>query len=143
MRAWLICLLMFSCIACSGPSPNQNKSIRINLSADSQIIYVYGLDYATLQELKKESLTTENWQGIFPVYKMPADTDLKDLQKEQSGVYQLTDTTITFKPDTAFKKHQQYFARFYGSSTFLTSSQLIRSKAKLNGPGFLEVVFKF
>ena len=139
--AWLFYFCVFISAACHNAKPNQNQRFNIKLSADSQSVYVYGIDYATLQELKRDSLSTENWQAIFPVYKIPADTDMKDMQKEQPGIYEFTDSTITFKPDTAFKEHQQYFVRFYGSDTFLTSSRLIRSKAKLKGPGYVEMVF--
>ena len=140
---WLpLCFFMLFCIACNNQA-NQDSPINIHLGKDSQSIVISGLDYATLQELKKDSLSLENFQSLFPVHRIPADTDMADLQPEQPGTYLVTDSILTFSPDTAFKKHQQYFARFYGNGTNFTSSNLIRSKTNLKGQNFTQRVFKF
>src|ERR1700743_1876515 len=114
-----LCFVFFAilCTGCHSASKIEKDKITIKLSKDSQLIVVSGLEYAALAELKQDSLTTENFHELFPVYRMPADTDMKDCQKPQLGSYQVSDNGITFKPDTAFKKHQQYFARFYGHTT--------------------------
>ncbi|RKR80180.1 hypothetical protein BDD43_0276 [Mucilaginibacter gracilis] len=143
MPRLILCFFLLVFVACHAPSVKQNQGVNIRLAADSQSVCITGLDYSVLQEMKKDSLTTENWQGIFPVYHMPADTDMKDLQNEQPGSYRVADSTITFTPDTAFKKHQQYFARFYGNTTNFSTSNLIRSKTNLKGQNYTEVVFKF
>jgi hypothetical protein len=143
MRYLFPCFFILAFTACHAPAVKKNNGISIRLSADSQSVCISGLDYSVLQEMEKDSLTLENWQGIFPVYRMPADTDMKDLQNEQPGTYHITDSLLTFKPDTAFKKHQQYFARFYGSATNFSTSNLIRSKTNLKGQNYTEVVFGF
>lgn len=143
MQKWLICFFTIACVGCRAPSCNQTNAINIRLSKDSQSVYISGLDYSILQEMKKDSLSQENWQGIFPVYRMPADTDMADLQPEQPGTYKVTDSLLTFKPDTAFKKHGQYMVRFYGNGSNFSTSNLIRSKSNLKGQSFTEVVFKF
>jgi len=133
---------MLICASCHAPTSTETK-VSIHLSKDSQTVCISGLEYSILHELKQDSLTQENWQGIFPIYHMPADTDMKDLQPEQPGKYQITDSLITFKPDTPFKKQQQYFARFYGNGTNFSTGSLIRNKSNLKGQSFKEVVFKF
>ena len=143
MRCCLLCFFILICTSCHAPSASEANQINIHLSKDSQTVCISGLEYAILHEMKQDSLTQENWQGIFPIYRMPTDTDLKDLQPEQPGTYQITDSLLTFKPDTAFKKHQQYFARFYGNGTNFSTSNLLRSKSNLKGQSFTEVVFKF
>jgi hypothetical protein len=144
MRWQLICFFIFFCMACNGPSAKQDANIRIHLSADSQAVCVGGLAYAILHDLKQDSLSLQSWQAMLPVYRMPADTTMKDDQTQQPGTYQLTDSAIVFKPDTPFVKHQQYYVRFYGNGgSPLSSWKLIRSKANLKGPAYTEVVFNF
>lgn len=142
---WLpVCFFILLCAACKAPSARQNANVRICLSSDSQSVYVSGLEYSVLQELKKESLTPDMWKSILPVYRMPGDTDLKDDQPEQPGTYQVKGTVIMFKPDTAFIKHEQYYVRFYGNSEPpLSWWKLIRGKANLRGTAYTEVMFKF
>jgi hypothetical protein len=141
MRCWWACFFMIACVACNS-TVKQDNTVSIHLSNDSQTVYISGLEYSILQEFKKDSLTTETWHGIFPVYIMPADTELKDFQKEISGTYQVTDTTLVFKPDTAFKKHQQYLVHFYGNGENYSTVNLLRSKSKLKGQNFKEVIIK-
>ncbi|WP_448701022.1 hypothetical protein ACFGVR_02940 [Mucilaginibacter sp. AW1-3] len=131
------------CLGCHSAAVTEHDKSRIALSKDSQMVVVSGLDYAVLQELKKDSLPPEAFKTLFPVYRMPADTDMKNDQNEQPGVYQITDSLITFKPDTAFKKSQTYFARFYGHSTGNTPGKLAQGQGNLKAPKFTEVVFKF
>jgi hypothetical protein len=143
MRWQPLCFFLLCCVACHNPSIRQAERLKIYLSKDSQAVCISGLDYSILQNLKKDSLTQESWQSLFPVYRMPADTDMKDLQKEQPGIYQISDSVITFKPDTAFKKHHQYFVRFYGNGSNFIVENLIRSKTNLKGQNYVEVVFRF
>jgi hypothetical protein len=142
MRCCLLCFFILICASCHSPSTNESK-VSIYLSKDSQTVCIRGLEYSVLHEMKQDSLTAENWKGIFPVYRMPADTDMKDMQPEQPGTYQITDSLITFKPDTTFKKQQQYFARFYGDGSNFSTGNLIRHKTNLKGLNYTEVVFKF
>jgi hypothetical protein len=44
---------------------------------------------------------------------MPADTDLKNYQPVQPGVYHVKDNAVIFVPDTPFAAHQTYFVRYY------------------------------
>jgi hypothetical protein len=143
MRRISLVVLLYICAGCHFSDKKAKDTTNIHLSKDSQMVVLGGLEYAALQELKKDSLTLAGFQDLFPVYKMPADTDLKDYLKAQRGTYQITDSLITFKPDTVFAKHQAYFARFYGYTTDNSATRLAQGKANLNGPKFKEVVFKF
>lgn len=142
MRRWGFVFFVAICFGCHPAAVEQDNS-RIALSKDSQMVVVSGLDYSVLHELKKDSLSLDAFQQLLAVYRMPADTDMKDYQNEQPGIYQITDSLITFKPDTAFKKHQTYFARFYGHSTGNTSTKLAQGQGNLKAPKYTEVVFKF
>lgn len=141
-QRWFVFFIAI-CAACHSASLTESDHSRIGLSKDSQMVVISGLDYSVLHELKKDSLSRDAFTQLFAVYRMPADTDMKDYQNEQPGTYQITDSLITFKPDTEFKKHQTYFARFYGHSTENTPTKLAQGKGNLKAPKFTEVVFKF
>jgi hypothetical protein len=143
MRLWLACFFIVACLSCHSTGIKQNDKVNIRLSTDSQTVYISGLDYAILHDLKTDTLNTEGLQSLFAVYRMPADTDMKDLQKQQPGKYTVTDTAIIFKPDTAFAKHQQYFMRYYGGPLVNSKAQVFQSKAKLEGQHYKEFVFSF
>ena len=135
---------IFCCLcACRAGSTTGTVKVHIVLSKDSQAIVVTKLDYAILHDLKNDSLTYNTWTSIFPVYHMPADTDMIDFVKELPGQYTVNDTAIVFKPDTPFIKHQNYFARFYQEGMLKSQLQMVQSKANLNGPKFQQVTFGF
>jgi len=141
-RLWLVFFAMI-CISCHSTDVSERDVTHIILSRDSQLVCVSGIDYSILQQFKKDSLTTEAYQRILSVYRMPADTDMKDYQNEQPGIYNITGSLITFKPDTPFKKHQTYFARFYGHAMGNMPTDLAQGKGNLKAPKFTEVIFKF
>jgi len=70
------------------------------------------MDYAVLSDINRDSLQAM-WQSLLPVYRMPADTDLKNYQPLQPGVYQLKDSAVLFTPDTPFAQNKTYFMRYY------------------------------
>jgi hypothetical protein len=143
MRLWPLCFFVIVLASCHSPSAGYNDKVNIRLSTDSQTVYISGLEYAILHDLKTNTLNAEGLQSLFAVYRMPADTDMKDLQKQQPGKYTVTDTVIMFKPDTAFAKHQQYFVRYYGGPVADGRVQVFQSKAKLEGQHYKEIVFSF
>ncbi|EHQ26769.1 hypothetical protein [Mucilaginibacter paludis] len=143
MRWLYLCFFLLGCAACNSPSATPPNPFTIHLSKDSQSVYIRGLDYAALQQLKKDTLTRDAWQSLFPVYSMPADTTMKDFQQEQPGTYTVGDSAVNFKPDTAFKKMQLYFVRFYGNNSAISTLKLLQKKANLKGPQYIEAVFKF
>jgi len=105
--AWL--LLIF-CFACS-PKP-KSSSVHISLVNNKQALKFTGLDNAIVNEINRDSVR-EVWQTLLPVYKMPADSDLKNYQPVQPGTYMVKDSAVLFTPDTPFVKGQAYFMRYY------------------------------
>ena len=79
--------------------------------AKKSILTISGLDSLILNDIARDSAA--NWQALFPVFRMPVDTDMKDYQNEQPGAYWVNKGTLFFRPDTAFKTHQTYFLRYY------------------------------
>ena len=79
---------------------------------DRKSVKISGLDNAVIQDIARDS-AGGNWQALVPVYKMPADTDLKNYQPVQPGTYQIKDNAVIFTPDTPFMAHQTYFVRYY------------------------------
>lgn len=131
------------CLSCHSSTVVKTGDAYVRLSKDSQTVYIGGLDYAVLHDLKTDTLTTEGWQGLIAVYKMPADTDMQDLQTPQPGQYTVTDTSIVFKPDTPFAKHHTYFTRYFGGPLVKSEMQVVQKKAKLQGQRYSQTTFKF
>ncbi len=88
---------------------------------NGQSIEFKGLEYAITGEINRDSVPGI-WQGLIPVYRMPADTDMKDYQRPLPGQYRLKDSAVVFTPDTPFVKNQTYFLRYFefgeGNSTW-------------------------
>lgn len=143
MRCAIACFFILALVSCRENTGVRTAAIQIRLAADSQSICLTGLDYHTIYQLKNDSLSAQSWQNLFAVYRMPADTDMKDVQPAQPGHYTLSDTSVIFKPDTAFAKHQTYFVRFYGGALAQNQLQVLQGRAKIQGQHYCETVFKF
>lgn len=143
MRWVIACFFILVLVSCRENARTQTGAIQIRLAADSQSVCLTGLDYHIIYQLKTDSLTAQTWQNLFAVYRMPADTDMKDIQPAQPGHYTLTDTSVIFKPDTAFAKHQTYFVRFYGGGPAQGHMHVLQGGAKIQGQHYREMVFKF
>jgi hypothetical protein len=133
--ALIIILFCFGCKSIPKPpavhiSPvNNNRSIKFT-----------GLDYAIMGEISRDSVA-DIWENLLPVYRMPADTGLKDYQPIQHGLYQLKDSAIVFTPDTPFIKGQTYFIRYYQFGGGNNIWDLIKSKKRLGSMHYIDLVF--
>ena len=127
-------LLIFSCMGCS----NTPKSpvIHIGKIDQERSIKISGLDVAVIQDIARDS-SGANWQGLMPVYKMPADTEMKNYQPMQPGTYHIADGAVIFTPDTPFVSHQTYFVRYY---KFDTGNKLTDFIGGRNRPGSLHYI---
>lgn len=105
-------LLLF--VSCVKKQTGEFSNIKITLAKDSQTIILKGLRPEILKQLKEDSLSLEGWQTLMGVYKIPRDSGLLELQKEQPGKYRIHEQQIIFKPDTAFESNNVYLCRFYG-----------------------------
>ena len=131
--AWL--LLLF-CLACA----KKPKAPAIHAVLADSSIKITGIDYTIAREINRDSVP-EVWEDLVPVYRMPADTDLKDYQPTQHGVYKLLDSAVIFTPDTPFIKGQIYFLRYYqfaGTDIW----DYVRGKRKLRSIPYTDFVLK-
>ncbi|MFD2144785.1 hypothetical protein [Mucilaginibacter antarcticus] len=57
--------------------------------ADNHAVTITGIDAAILNDIDRDSV--KNWQSLLAIYRMPADTDMKDYQPIQPGKYLVKD----------------------------------------------------
>jgi len=104
---WILLLLCSACVHKSAA-----PVFHIALTNNNQAIKLTGLDPAIAGEISRDSIAGV-WQTLLPVYRMPADTDLKSYQPVQHGTYLLKDSAVVFTPDTPFVTGKTYFMRCY------------------------------
>ena len=108
---------------------------------NSQSVKFKGLDYAIISEINRDSVPN-GWENLLPVYRMPADTDMKDYQPVQHGVYKVKGSAVVFTPDTPFVKGRVYFMRYYQFGGSDNMWDFISGKKKLRGMRYIELIFK-
>lgn len=111
---WLSLFWLLIIVSCGKKQADEFLTVQIALAKDSQNIILKGLRPDVLKQLKADSLSMERWQTLMGIYKIPADSGLLELQKEEPGIYRILGQQIIFKPDTAFESERAYFCRFYG-----------------------------
>src|ERR1700753_1755285 len=120
--------LSFFLLICCGCTLKPSKpNVTIHLSANNQSLNISGFDKLVIADISRDS-SNKAWQNLAPVYKMPADTDMKDYQTAQPGNYKVADSMVVFTPDTAFKKGQTYFLRAYKFDETRDAWHYIRDK---------------
>jgi hypothetical protein len=133
----LLSLLLASCAS----NETRTNPIKINLTADKHSINIAGLDNTIVQDINRDSLGG-NWQSLVPVYKMPADTDLKNYQPAQPGKYIVKDSIVVFTPDTAFIARQTYFVRYYKFDANTKAADYILGHNELGSLPYTDLIFK-
>jgi len=131
-------LFLIVCMGC-GPKPKA-PVIKVVMTDNGQSVKFTGLDNAIIGEISRDS-SKGLWQGLIPVFRMPADTDLKSYQPVQPGTYRLTDKTIVFTPDTPFVKGRTYFMRYYHFGGTDNMWDYVRGKTKLGRISHTDLVF--
>jgi len=134
-KRWSILILLFLA-GCSGNSAKMHISINVD---SGHALKIMGLDPDISGQLQRDSGA---WQSLFPVYRMPLDTDMKDFQRPQPGMYRLVGNAVIFTPDTPFIKGQTYFLRYYRSGEGKSTWALIREKQKLGSQPFTDLNFR-
>ncbi len=127
-----ISILLFICFiilitSCQTSTENTNnfKSIKFELSADSSKIILKGLEHNIILSLKKDTLSSEEWQNLFSVYVKPLGAD-ESSSLPVNGNYSISDNNIFFSPDTSFIKGHTYDAVFIYPQYYSVSSALSR-----------------
>ena len=126
-------LLLFGC------SPDSKKIDFKIVLQNGSALKITGPDSLILNEIQRDSGA---WQTIFPVYRMPADTDMKDFQRPQPGAYRRVVNAILFTPDTPFVNGQTYFLRSFQFGEGKSTWDIIRHKQKLGSQAYTDLTFK-
>ncbi|MDF2430668.1 MAG: hypothetical protein JWP44_299 [Mucilaginibacter sp.] len=131
-------MLLF-CTGCAHqPAPS---AVHIGLVNNNHSVRFMGLNYTVVSDINRDSVP-DIWQGLIPVFRMPADTDMKDYQPVQPGKYQLRDSSIVFTPDTPFKKGQVYFIRYYRFEEGQGIWDFVKNKKRLGKAQYTDLIFK-
>src|SRR6185437_6744115 len=134
-KAILLVPLICTICNCKPKTP----AVHVSLTHGNQSVKFKGLDYAVISEINRDSGV---WRSLLPVYRMPADTNMKNYQPVQPGVYQVKDSAIVFTPDTPFSKGQTYFLRFYQFGGNSSAFDFIKGRKKLDDAHYVDLVFK-
>lgn len=131
---------MLLCTGCTMYMPPANK-VSLMPTPDKRSIKLSGMDYLVLQDIGRDS-SGAAWQSLMPVYKMPADTDLKNYQPVQPGTYAIKDSAVVFTPDTPFAAGQTYFLRYYKFDAASKPTDFITGHNKLGSLHYTDLIFK-
>lgn len=132
----LIVFLVASCTPAKHPA-----AVQVSLINNGKSVQFKGLQYAVMQEIARDS-SNNVWQSLVPVYRMPADTDMKSYQPVQPGLYQVKDSVVVFTPDTPFIKGQSYFVRNYRPGERAALTDYVKGRAQAGKIHFTDLIFK-
>jgi len=138
MKKAILFLLIICCYACKSKTAN---TIQISLADSGHTLKFNGLDPSIIGEISRDT-AVNIWQSLIPVYKMPADTDMKDFQTAQPGKYLVSGSTVLFTPDTPFAKQQTYFIRYYRYADGNSLLDYLKKQKKLSVPQYTDLPFK-
>lgn len=134
-KLWLLILTI--CMGCIAKVPA--PAIHISL-ANNTALKITGISREIMQDINRD--TAQNWQSLFAIYRMPADTDVKNYQPIQPGKYLLQDSTLVFTPDTPFIKQQTYFMRYYNYAGNKSIWDYITGKTTKGQLHYTDLIFK-
>ncbi|HEY0245862.1 MAG TPA: hypothetical protein VGC01_09885 [Mucilaginibacter sp.] len=132
--AWLVLGL---CMGCTVKTPDTPVKVELY---NRESLKITGLNKLIIQDIAKD--TANHFESLVPVYRMPADTDLKNYQPMQPGHYQLKDSALIFTPDTPFSGHQTYFVRYYQYGGDNTIWAFIKGKKSPGKLPYTDLIFK-
>lgn len=139
MKTGLLILLMVICFSCT--TKTTQPVLKISFESSGQTLRISGLSSVVVQDINRDT-TTNKWQQLIPVYRMPLDTDMKDFQPVQPGNYLVKGGVIFFTPDTPFKHHQQYFIRYYQHDEDRGIWGFILGKRRVGKVNYTDLIFK-
>jgi len=127
------------CFSCT--SKPKSTAVYVTVIDSGRKVKFEGLDYAIVSEISRDSVPGA-WANLLPVYRMPADTDMKDYQPVQSGRYVVKDSAVVFTPDTPFMKAQGYFLRYFRFGEGSGISNYIKGEKKIGSRPYTDISFK-
>jgi hypothetical protein len=131
-------LLLCFCLGCHTESTK--PPIKIGFANNNTSLKITGIDPVIMQDINRD--TVNAWQSLFAIYRMPADTDMKDYQPAQPGKYLLKGSAVVFTPDTAFTKRQAYFLRYYNYAGNKSIWDYIEGKTSAGQLHYTDLTFK-
>ena len=136
---WLSCLvLIVFCFSCK--TKTNTPIVNIALIDTGKSLKITGLNYAVMQDVSRDN--SNSWENLLPVYRMPADTDMKNYQPVQPGRYVVKDSALVFTPDTPFIKHQLYFMRQYHYNETGDIWSFIKGNRRPGQIAYTDLIFK-
>ncbi|MCC8426803.1 hypothetical protein [Mucilaginibacter sp. UR6-11] len=133
--ALLLFIFLFGCGHKDPATP-----VHISLTDSNHSLKITGINPVILNDINRD--TVKNWQSLFAIYRLPADTDMKDYQPIQPGKYQLKDSAVVFTPDTSFAKPQTYFLRYYNYAGNKSIWDYISGKTTKGQLHYIDLIFK-
>jgi hypothetical protein len=135
----IVYALLLVCLSCT---PKRDKTnVQISLTNKNNSVKLKGLDYGIISEINRDSVPGI-WYSLVPVYKMPADTDLKDYQPAQRGAYKIIDSALVFTPDTPFVNGKTYFMRYYKFNEGHSTMDFIKGSGRIRNVPYVDLIFK-
>lgn len=138
MNKYLV-VIIFLIAACT-PAKHP-AAVQVSLTNNGQSVQFKGLDYVVVQDIGRDT-NKDVWQSLVPVYRMPADTDMKSYQPVQPGHYLLKDSVVVFTPDTPFIKGQTYFVRNFRLGEGAALIDYIKGRSQPGKVRFIDLIFK-
>jgi hypothetical protein len=132
--------MLLLCLGCAHYPPK--IVVKVSLADSNRALKISGFDKAVIADIGRDT-ADDAWQSLLPVYKMPADTDLKDYQNTQPGTYRVDDGVVVFTPDTSFVKGQSYFLRYYRHNEGVDAWQYIKDKKRPGSLSYQDLVFRY
>jgi len=120
----------------------QTIDIKVKLTNDNHSLQISGFDKMVIDDISRDT-SSQAWQTLLPVYKMPVDTDMKDFQNAQPGKYKVTGSEVIFTPDTPFRHGQVYFLRAFDYSGSKDAWDFIRKQKGKGSAGHNDLLFKY
>jgi hypothetical protein len=140
MKRIHLLIFLMCCSACAEKSGKH--SIKIALTNGNRSLQIDGFDKEIIDDIGRDT-ANQAWQALLPIYKMPADTDMKDFQNAQPGNYVVKDSVVIFTPDTLFQKGQVYFLRSFDYNQARNAWEFIREQKQKGSIGHKDLLFKY
>lgn len=128
---FIVFLFLFCSCSQKKPTNELTNDLKISLSPDSSQLILSNIPSYVIDEFRQDSLDNNLWTNFFAVYKDTTDLEMRDFQSAIEGTYQITDSSIIFKPQNDWSLNNFYFARCY-TKTLLKKPEDILSRRTIS-----------